>query len=65
MDAFEAMEPRDDGTALGVTCADAEGAFRADGVEIPAAALPSRFAIAAVGRSSGTRATEPFLARSN
>ncbi|WP_084150652.1 outer membrane protein assembly factor BamB family protein [Azohydromonas australica] len=65
MGAFETVELRYDDTSLGVARANAEGAFRADDVEIPAVALPGRRPIAAVGRSSGTRATTLFLVRSN
>lgn len=65
MSAFETVEFRYDGIRIGVAYANADGAFRADDVVIPAAALPGRRAISAVGRSTGTRATVLFLVRTN
>ena len=65
MAAFEAVELRYDGKVLGVARANAEGTFKTGDVEIPASALPGRKPIVAVGRSSGTRATVPFLVRTN
>jgi outer membrane protein assembly factor BamB len=65
MAAFEEVVLRYDGAALATARANAAGAFTQDKVEIPASALPGRRPIAAVGRSSGTRATVPFLVRTN
>jgi outer membrane protein assembly factor BamB len=48
-----------------VVQANVEGVFEADGVVIPASALPGRRPIAVQGRNSGTRATVPFLVRTN
>lgn len=65
MSAFETVEFRYDGVKIGVAYANADGAFRADDIVIPASALPGRRAISAVGRSTGTRATALFLVRTN
>lgn len=65
MAAFESVELIYDGVGLGVVQANVEGMFEADDVVIPAAALPGRRPIAAQGRNSGTRATVPFLVRTN
>lgn len=65
MAAFEEVVLRYDGAALATARANAAGSFEKDGVEIPASALPGRRPLAAVGRSSGTRATALFLVRSN
>lgn len=65
MAAFEEVVLRLDGAAIATARADGSGAFKQDQVAIPASALPGRRLIAAVGRSSGTRATVPFLVRSD
>jgi glucose dehydrogenase len=65
MSAFEEVVLHYDGVALATTQANASGAFGKDDVRIPASALPGRRPLAAVGRSSGTRATVQFLVRSN
>ncbi|WP_407655805.1 PQQ-binding-like beta-propeller repeat protein [Azohydromonas lata] len=65
MAPFEDVELRYDGTALGTARADASGVFKANDVVIPASALPGSRPIVAVGRGSGTRASGPFLVRTN